>query len=122
MQYDRSIFCKNTLKPKSKLERFGRAQKSPWQEDIASQIAGLPDHKPRPGFVAGIVIAASEDLQSFSVECQLDNHTAQIVQAGPLGSDVNAPFPPGCWRGSAGRMGQRQLFHNFDRAENAERD
>jgi len=61
------------------------------KEDIASQIAGLPDHKPRPGFVAGIVIAASEDLQSFSVECQLDNHTAQIVQV-DRGQEV-LPWP-----------------------------
>lgn len=43
-------------------------------------------HEPRPGFVAGVVIAAADDALSFTVECQVDAQTVQIVEVGSGGN------------------------------------
>lgn len=46
-------------------------------------------HEPRPGFVAGVVVAASGDALSFVVECQVDAGTVKVVEV-ERGQDVFA--------------------------------
>lgn len=49
-------------------------------------------HEPRPGFVAGVVIAAADDALSFAVECQVDAQTVQIVEVGSGGGNGSLWF------------------------------
>lgn len=59
-----------------------RASYSSISVDISHQ------HEPRPGFVVGVVIAAADDALSFTVECQVDAQTVQIVEVGSGGERV----------------------------------
>lgn len=67
--------CQGNLKVKAApKEDLLRASYSSISVDISHQ------HEPRPGFVVGVVIAAADDALSFTVECQVDAQTVQIVE------------------------------------------